>query len=261
MSLALSYGGAIVLLMGFENTILYRPQRTMVVEPVPPGVQAQELWLSTAAGIQIHARWLPCPGASRAMLFCHGNTGRKPEVARLMQGLKISLLLFDYPGYGQSGGKPSEAGCYAAADAAYDWLRGQVGTERIVIAGQSLGGGVAVELASRRSHGALVLFKTFTSLPDVAQYQFPLLPARWLAHNRFDNLARIRRCGGPTLIAHAESDDLIPLAQARELFAEAGEPKRFCLLPGCSHRGSFPGDFFEPLKAFLDEYCPADRGQ
>jgi len=175
-----------------------------------------------------------------------------------MQGLKISLLLFDYPGYGRSGGQPSEAGCYAAANAAYDWLQRQVAPEHIVIAGQSLGGGVAVDLASRRPHGALVLFKTFTSVPDVAAYQCPLVPARWLAHNRFDNLAKIRRCGGPTLIAHADSDDLVPLAQALELFAAACEPKSFCLLSGCSHRGSFPGDFFNTLKTFLDEYCPTD---
>jgi pimeloyl-ACP methyl ester carboxylesterase len=258
LTLALSYVSAILLLMLLENTILYRPKRFMVLGSVLPGVQAQDLWLPSAAGLPIHACWLPCPGARRALLFCHGNTGRHPEVVRLMKGLKISLLLFDYPGYGQSEGRPSEAGCYAAADAAYDWLQGQVAPERIVIAGQSLGGGVAVDLASRRTHGALVLFKTFTSVPDVAEYQCPLLPARWLAQNRFDNLAKIHRCAGPTLIAHGENDHLISLAQARELFAAAREPKSFCLLPGCSHRGSFPGDFFKTLKAFLDEYCPAD---
>jgi pimeloyl-ACP methyl ester carboxylesterase len=258
--LVLSYGSAMLLLMLFENTILYRPKRPTALESVPADVRAQDLWLSTATGITIHACWLPCPGARRALMFCHGNTGRHPQVARLIQGLKLSLLLFDYPGYGVSGGEPSEAGCYAAADAAYDWLRAQVAPERIVIAGQSLGGGVAVDLASRRTHGALVLFKTFTSVPDVAHYQCPLLPARWLAHNRFDNLAKVGRCGGPTLIAHAENDDLVPLSQAQELFGAACEPKSLCLLPGCGHRGSFPGDFLEMLKTFLDEHCP-DEGK
>jgi fermentation-respiration switch protein FrsA (DUF1100 family) len=251
LSLAVSYGGAIALLMLFEDTILYRPKRS--TGPLRADARGQDLWLVTADGVRIHACWFPSPGARRALLFCHGNTGRTPEVSRLLDGLKMSLLLFDYPGYGESGGKPSETGCYAAADAAYDWLGGQVAPGNIIIVGQSLGGGVAVDLASRRPHGALVLFKTFTSLPDVAQSLLPVVPARWLAHNRFDNLAKIHRCGSPTLIIHGDSDGLISRAQALKLFAAACAPKTFRLLPGCSHRGSFPGDSFDSLRAFLGE--------
>ena len=112
LSLALSYGGAVAFLMMSEDTILYRPARSS--GSVRADVRGQDLWLVTAEGVRIHACWFPYPGARRALLFCHGNTGRTPEVSRLLDGLKMSLILFDYPGYGQSGGRPSEAGCYGA---------------------------------------------------------------------------------------------------------------------------------------------------
>ena len=125
--------------------------------------------------------------------------------------------MFDYPGFGRSSGQPSEAGCYAAGDAAYDWLREvqKVPGERIILYGGSLGGGTATDLASRRPHRALVLVACFTSFPDMAQTRFPWLPGRWLVHNRFDNLGKIADCRGPVFIAHGTRDGLIPFAHVR----------------------------------------------
>src|SRR5262249_23613263 len=146
--------------------------------------------------------------ARGTVLYCHGNAGnlshRGEGVLRWHQLLGQSVLIFDYPGYGRSEGKPSEAGCYAAADAAYAWLTEtkKVLPQDLLIYAGSLGGGVAVALASRRPHRALVLVGTFTSIPDMAQRQFPWLPARWLVRNRFDNLGKIGRCTRPVFLAH-----------------------------------------------------------
>src|SRR5262249_11571951 len=146
----------------------------------------QDVELHTADGTAIHARWRPHPASRGALLYCHGNAGNLEKrgwaVRELGEALGESVLIFDYPGYGRSGGEPGEAGCYAAADAAYEWLVRDCGVraEDILLYGESLGGGVAVDLASRRPHLALILVRTFTSVPDVAQGQFGWLPVRRL---------------------------------------------------------------------------------
>src|SRR5207248_5963463 len=131
------------------------------------------------------------------------------------QQLEMPVLIFDYPGYGRSEGSPSEAGCYAAAEAAYAWLvqTQQVPPGQIILYGGSLGGGVAVELARRQPHRALILVSTFTSIPDMAQQLYPWLPARWLVRNRFDSLAKIGQCTQPVFIAHGTADGLLPYTQ------------------------------------------------
>jgi fermentation-respiration switch protein FrsA (DUF1100 family) len=163
--------------------------------------------------------------------------------------------LFDYPGYGRSTGETTEAGCYAAGDAAFDWLleERKVPAERVIVYGGSLGGGIATDLASHRPHRAIVLVATFSSFPDMAQTRYPWLPGRWLVHNQFDNLGKIAACRGPVFIAHGTRDGLIPFAQAESLFAAAGEPKRFFTMMNHYHV-DLPNDAFYPaLRDFLAE--------
>src|SRR5262249_4466588 len=153
-------------------------------------------------------------------------------------------------------GKPSEAGCYAAADAAYDWLAGRCPPERIVLFGESLGGGVATDMALRKPHAALVLVRTFTSIPDMAQRLLPFLPARWLARQQYDNLAKIGRCPRPVYITHGDCDGTIPFAHSERLFAAAPQPKRFFTMKGADHNDPFPADFRSDLRSFVQEALP-----
>jgi fermentation-respiration switch protein FrsA (DUF1100 family) len=163
------------------------------------------------------------------------------------------VLIFDYPGYGRSTGKPSESGCYAAADAAYDWLVHEKGVapEKIVLHGGSLGGGVAVELATRRRYRALILVGTFTSIPDMAAQLYPWLPARWFIRNRFESLNKIARTEGRVFIAHGTADSFIPFAMAEQLFAAAPEPKAFLPLVGHDHNDGAGPELYPALVRFL----------
>lgn len=248
-------------LLAFEDRFVFRPNARGGQWVAPPeSLPVEEVWLESAEGQDIHAWWCPQPGANGAVLFCHGNAGnlsqRSGDIQKVRDGLNASVLIFDYPGFGRSGGAPSEAGCYGAADAAYDWLTTRVPAERIVLFGQSLGGGVATDLASRRPHRALVLFKTFTSIPDVAFSQYPFLPTSWLLRNRFENLQKIDRCRQPLFIAHGDCDRLIPLTQAERLYEQAPGPKQFLLLPGCGHNGGVPRDVMAQAAAFLKDKAP-----
>jgi fermentation-respiration switch protein FrsA (DUF1100 family) len=256
------YVGVILMLLALENSLVYHPVRASDEWVPAPDPRTQDVELVSSARARIHAWWLPHGRPRGALLYCHGNAGnlshRGEAVMEWHRGLELSVLIFDYPGYGRSGGKPSEAGCYAAGDAAYDWLTKQAGVpaEEVILYGGSLGGGVAVDLASRRPHRALVLCAAFSSLPELAQELYPWLPARWLVRNRFDNLAKIARCHRPVFIAHGDCDTLIDGAHAERLFAAANEPKRYFVMEGHGHYESADEPFFAALRQFLDENAP-----
>lgn len=253
------YLATLACLMIFEDRLIFFPCPAATNwRPPPADVPVQDVWFDTAHG-RVHGWWLPRPGIAGALLYCHGNAGNLSQrgllALALQQTLNESVLIVDYPGYGKSEGAPSEAGCYAAGDAAYLWLTEtqKIPPERVILFGKSLGGGVATELASRRPHRALVLVKTFTSIPDLAQHLYPFFPARWLARNRFESLSRIARCSGPVLIAHGDRDGSIPYAQGRRLYDAAPEPKRFLVLPDCDHNDALPPVFYAELAGFLQQ--------
>jgi fermentation-respiration switch protein FrsA (DUF1100 family) len=176
-----------------------------------------------------------------------------PLITALSNKLDQPILIFDYPGYGRSDGQPDEAGCYSAGDAAYDWLvhNQRIPPEQITLFGESLGGGVATDLAVRRPYRALVLVKTFTSIPAMARKGLLTSASASLVHNSFDNLAKINRCRGPIIIAHGDRDRLIPLSQGQQLYQKAPQPKQFILLKGSDHNDPYPREFFAELAQSL----------
>jgi fermentation-respiration switch protein FrsA (DUF1100 family) len=213
--------------------------------------------LTSADGTRLHAWWYPHDRATGAVLYLHGNAGnlssRGDRVVEWHDEFRESVLIIDYPGYGRSEGKPGERALYAAADAAYDWLTTAQGVrpERLLLYGSSLGGGVAVDLALRKPHRALVLACTFTSIADMGQKLYPWLPARWLVRNRFDNLAKIGKVPRPVFIAHVECDNLVPYEHGRRLFQAAPEPKDFLTLGGDRHCEPSGPHFYARVRDFL----------
>jgi fermentation-respiration switch protein FrsA (DUF1100 family) len=178
-------------------------------------------------------------------------------VRELWQALGESVLIFDYPGYGYSQGQPSEVGCYAAAETAYRWLveTRRIPPERILLYGESLGGGVAVEQASRHPHRALILVRTFASVPEVAQARVASFVGP-LVSERFDSVAKIGRCRQPVFIAQADQDRVIPFAQGERLWAACGGPVEFYRLEGLDHNDPLPEGFFTHLREFLQNRAP-----
>lgn len=253
-----SYLGVLAVLLALENVLVYHPAKASESWALPPSREVQDITLATGDGARIHAWWWP-NGNRDALLFCHGNAGnlshRGPEIGAIRQQLDVSVLIFDYPGYGKSDGQPSEAGCYAAANAAYQWLvdTEKVDPHRLIIFGESLGGGVAVDLAQRQPHRALVVVKTFTSAPDVARQIYPWLPVRLLMRNRFNNLEKIKACSHPVFVAHGTDDDLIPFNHGQQLYEAASSPKFFFPMPGIGHNDPLPPDLFTRIPEFLRE--------
>ena len=174
------YVGVVLVLMLLENWLVYHPFHTEETWKPPADKVVEEVWVSTGDGERIHGLWFPEPNADGALLYCHGNAGnvshRIGASLWLAKNLNKSVLAFDYPGFGKSDGRPTEAGCYAAADAAYDWLAQKFPRERIILFGKSLGGGVAVELATRRPHQTSSSPRPSPVFPTWANRGFPGFP-------------------------------------------------------------------------------------
>ncbi|WP_374282533.1 alpha/beta hydrolase [Novosphingobium sp.] len=226
----------------FAVGALYAAQRSLIF-PAPQGRQDvpagfEEVTLRSADGLELAAAWHPGQPGRAVVVFFHGNGdgwaggARATELAR---AAGYAVLLPEYRGYGRNPGEPEEMGLYADGRAALDWLAAQ-GTprEQVALVGNSLGSGVATQLASEGRAGALVLVSPFASLPDVVAARLPWLPAHWLVRDRFDNAAKLGRVTAPILIMQGAADAVVPPAQAERL-ASSNPAARLDMVPGGDH--------------------------
>jgi len=234
-----AYAGLIAFLFFNQRQFLYIPDtaRPSLGEMAQLGIR--EVTLTTSDGLSLLAWYRPPNEGKPIIAYFHGNGGNLLNRTARMQrfaGLGYGYLMLEYRGYGGNPGSPSETGFFADAAAALDFLdREKIDPRRLVIYGESLGSGVAVWAAARHRAAALVLEAAFTSIPAVAQYAFPYVPARWLVRDRFDSLARIGNVTAPILFLHGERDTIIPIHFGRELFAAAPEPKEAWYNPEAGH--------------------------
>ena len=261
--LLLAYLGVIAVFWFLERFLVFRPNSAAESWKKPEDPRSQDVSFPSGDGNAISARWIPPETPHHgAVLVAHGNGGnlthRGQLAADLRKELGAGVLVFDYPGYGKSTGTPTEQGCYDSGVAAYRWLTDvqKIAPNRIVLCGESLGGGTAVELATRFDHRALVLVLTFTTLPDAAKHRFPFLPTRTFMRTRFDNLSKIGRCTRPVFIVHGTADRTVPFSHSERLFAAANEPKQFARLDGMGHDLFIMNLYAPALAEFLAKYAP-----
>jgi uncharacterized protein len=265
-TLALAYLAFLLLLRLSESRLLYAPGSSRTLTPARPalGLAPERVEIASGDGVTLVA-WVirapPADTAGRWLLICHGNAGNlsdagRPEHYAGLRALGLNLLAFDYRGYGESGGSPSEAGLYRDAEAAYEYLRNTLGVpaERIVLFGHSLGSAVAVELATRVPAAGLVLDGALISVIARAQEVYPYVPVRWIASSRFASIEKIGRVEIPKLFLHARRDDVVPIAHGRRLYDAAPPPKTFVALAG-GHGDAFEADsavYFGAIGRFLE---------
>lgn len=252
----------IVLLVYFgQSRLVYFPEKQLGNTPGAVGLDYSAVSLSTSDGETLQGWWMPVPDAKGTVLFFHGNAGNishRINYLTMFKRLGYDTLLFDYRGYGQSSGTPSESGTYLDAQAAWHYLTTtkEIAPERIVLFGESLGGAVATWLAAREKPGLLVLASTFTSAPELAGEIYPFLPVRWISRFAYNTLASLQLVSCPVFIAHSPQDDIVPFHHGERLFQTAPEPKQFLLLEGGHNTGFI---FMQPawkrtLGAFMDEH-------
>ena len=257
---ALGYGAICAGVYLGQHRLIYFPDRSVRATPERVGLDYEDVWLGTEGGERVHGWWIAAPGATRTVLFLHGNAGNvsdRLETVAILNRIGANVLIIDYRGYGRSDGSPGEQSTYEDALAAWRHLREDrtVPAERIVVFGRSLGGGVATWLAANHRPGALIVESSFTSVPDMAARTYPFLPVRLLARVRYPSIGRIAGIDVPTLIAHSPHDEVIPYAHGQALYdAAAGQPKAFLEMRG-GHGDGFVTSgaaYVDGLRAFLD---------
>ncbi len=242
-----------------ERASLYYPVRQMMFTPMDVNLDYEEVYLRAEDDVKIHAWHIPAREAEYTVLFSHGNAGNishRLDKISSFNDIGLNVFIFDYRGYGKSGGFPSEQGLYRDAYASYHHLIDEmnVAPENIILYGESLGGAVSVELASTRLVGGLITESNFTSVKEMARLVFPFVPHVLLA-SRFDSLSKIGDVEAPKLIIHSIDDEIVPFSQGEKLFQAASEPKTFLKLRG-GHNTAFMdsrGEYERGIRAFVDE--------
>ncbi len=232
------FSGITVAMYLGQRRLMYFPE-TFRMPPAAAGLpQAQEVTLDTADGERIIAWHIPPRETKPIVIYFHGNGGSlriRVERFRAIIADGAGLLAVSYRGYGGSTGAPTENGLLADAETAYAFARAHYTPEHIVLWGESLGSGVAIALATKRSVARLVLESPFTSAADIGASVYWFLPVRLLMKDQFRSDLRISQVRAPVLILHGTNDAVVPLAFGERLFALANEPKRFERIPGGGH--------------------------
>lgn len=264
----LVYLGMMVLIYFRQSSLVFFPEvdRDFRATPADIGLTFSPLKLATADGETLDGWFLPAGAQHTArgmVIFFHGNAGNighRLDYLRMFHDLGLATLVVDYRGYGLSSGTPSEDGTYLDAAAAWRHATRVLGfpANSIVLFGESLGGGVAAQLAADNPPGALILASTFTSVPDLGSELYPLLPVRLLARIRYDNLKRLPEIACPVLVIHSRSDEVIPFGHGRRLFEAASQPKQFLEIAGGHNEGFVFGreEWIRQADNFLQRSLP-----
>ena len=226
----------------FQSHYIYYPERVLSVTPHSIGLQFESVSFETTDGVQLSGWFVPSESARGVILFCHGNAGNishRLDSIQIFHQLGLDVFIFDYRGYGQSEGKPTEQGTYKDAEAAWRYLieERQVKPNEVIIFGRSLGGAVASWLAQSHTPGGLILESTFTSLPDIAAGLYPYLPVRLLLRFEYNTAEYLGRVDCPVLIVHSRDDEIMPFNHGQRLFESAKEPKKFLEITGTHNNG------------------------
>ena len=227
----------LAVLWGYQRQLIYLPDTSAV----SGSVGARDVMLATSDGVELGAWLLPPRGPDRgvAVLVANGNGGNRAGRAPLAQALAaegLTVLLFDYRGYGGNDGSPSERGLARDVRAAQDFLvEYGVPAERTVYFGESLGAAVVTELATSVAPGGLVLRSPFVDLASVGQAHYPFLPVGLLLRDQFPLEEQIAGVKAPVAVVYGSADSVVPPEQSREVAEAAPTLKDLVEIPGADH--------------------------
>jgi fermentation-respiration switch protein FrsA (DUF1100 family) len=252
------YGLLVLATYLLQRRLIYFPD-TQRISPASVNLpDVEERTLQTPDGEKVLVWYGRAKPGYPTLLYFHGNAGsfefRQERIRRYM-ARGIGMYMMTYRGFGGSTGVPSERANVADARLAYDGLRADgVAAEDIIVYGESLGSGIAVQIAAEKPVGGIILDAPYTSLVDVAETVYPYLPARLLMTDRYETLTYIGRVTAPLLILQGERDEIVPISMGRAVFAAANEPKTMKTFPEAGHSDHWNFGSYDAAYAWLDDW-------
>jgi pimeloyl-ACP methyl ester carboxylesterase len=266
--LAFAYIGLAIALYLGQSNLVFMPSRDVIETPEILSIKFENIQITTRDNVNLDSWFVPAKDndlvGKGVILFCHGNGGNisnRISYLPIFRELGLATFLFDYRGYGKSGGTPTEEGTYTDVEAAWQYLtqERQIPPQKIIIYGESLGGAIASYLAQKNSQqngndnaGGLVLASTFTSISDRAAELYPFMPIRFLSRFSYNSIDRLPSIKIPVLVIHSIDDEIIPFHHGERNFQVANQPKKLVKLRG-DHNGGFL-DSLETYRNGLNEF-------
>lgn len=249
------------LIDNFQNSLIFYPSKEIYSSPVQEGIEHEEVYINTEDSERLHGYFLGAPGSANfkstpTIIYLHGNAENVSTwyqaPVEIQKHVSVNALIVDYRGYGKSTGTPSTKGVISDALAMYKYLIDKgFKPEDISIYGRSIGGAIALELASRVKVKSVVVQSSFTSLVDIAKELYPFIPKAIINGNLWNSKELIRQINCPVLISHGDRDEIVSVSHSHKLFELANEPKKLIILKGAAHNdvsSYFNEDYFQALK-------------
>lgn len=243
-----------------QSRFIFFPDRTVFATPEQIGLAYRSVTFLATDHVKLNGWLIPADNAHGIILFCHGNGGSISnllETVAIFHKLGFSCFVFDYRGYGQSEGTPSEAGTYLDGQAAWDYLVNieHIAPSDIIVFGRSLGASIAARLSSRYTPRASVLESGFTSIKDMAEAIYPFFPTSLICRFQYNTQSDVKKITCPLLIIHSDEDDVVPFSHGCSLFASARDPKTFLRTKGNHNNGFLTSGhlYTEGLRKFFEE--------
>jgi fermentation-respiration switch protein FrsA (DUF1100 family) len=251
-----------------EDRFIFHPDHVIDRDPSHIGLGFEDVFFTTEDGIRLHGWVIPHKEARATLVWFHGNAGnisdRLLNIKLLHDRIKTNIFIFDYRGYGRSGGTVSEKGTYLDGEAAMNYLLGRedAAARRLILFGRSLGAAVAAEMAIRFTSLGLILESPFVSIREMARAIFPSLPIDWLLRTRFDTMEKVRLVKTPILVLHGDRDATVPFSQGKKVFEVASQPKKFYRIVGATHNDTFVvggEEYYGALREFIESALAANE--
>ena len=239
--IAIAYSTLMIGFYFFQSKLVFAPTKGLQTTPKEIGLDFETHIIGKD---KVYSWFIPAKNKdAMTVLICHGNAGnisnRLSTIDFYHREMGLNVMIFDYSGYGKTPGKPSEEKTYQNSQAVFDFLVEtlQISPNKIVVDGRSLGGAIAIDLATQRQFKGLIVQSTFTSIYEMAKSMFPILPTKWVQHIYYDSASKVDKINCPVLHIHSPEDQVIPFVMGKALFEKLPEPKQFVEIHGRHNSG------------------------
>lgn len=245
--------------INFWRKYVFFPERELWVWPEDYDLKYEEVWFPASDGVLLYGWWIP--GGKHTLLFAHGNGGNishRVDIAAWFYAVGFSVFLFDYRGYGKSQGNPTERGTYRDIEGAFRYLHDKLNipASNVVLAGESMGAAVVIDLCTRHNFRAVVLISPALNFSQVMSHLYPDRPFEKKFADIYDSSIKMFEVHSPVLIVHGDKDELVPFEQGKALFRMANSPKAFHRVRGAIHNNIYEmggKELFKRIREFVEK--------
>ena len=257
-SITVAYAIVIIFIYFYQRNLLYHPSENNYQNDEIK-FEYEEVNIEVEGEIELKS-WLIKKDFKKykTLVVFHGNAGHlSNRIYKLneLYKLNINILLISWRGFSGNKGSPTEQNLYKDANASIKWLNEQkISNDQIILYGESLGSGVAVEMAKINNFNSIILESPFTSIENTAKIYYPYLPVKLLLKDRYDSISKIKMINTPILIMHGKKDDVVPISMGKELFHKANNPKHSYFTSTDDHMMEFNSSLLKEIKDFIERY-------